>query len=557
MKMRKNIYLLWAFVAMAFLLFSATIRVSDYFELSKNLDIFSSVVKELNNYYVDPIKPGELIKNGIDGMLEKLDPYTVYIPEAEIEDYQIMTTGQYGGIGAVIQPRDEYIMIAQPYENSPAAKAGLMAGDIIIEANGISTRGKKVDEVRNILMGQPGTKVSLKIKRPFREEVMQVDVTREEVKIKDVPYYGVIGKDIGYIKLNSFTESASKEVKEAFLELKEKNAIRSLILDLRNNGGGLMREAVAIVNFFIDRGKLVVSTKGKLEEWDKEHKTFTNPIDKEIPLVILINENSASASEIVAGALQDYDRAVLIGRNTFGKGLVQNIVPLSYNSKMKVTVAKYYIPSGRCIQKIDYSHKNDKGEAEQVPDSLKKPFKTLISKRTVYDGDGITPDILMEDNSSIPLLGALVENNIIFDFATQYRAEHSTPPSIDEFSIDPATYEKFKSFARSKNIQYKTNTSQALQKLKEYAKEENYLGLLSTDFDSMEKHLKPDPDKDMERNKKEISLILGMEIISRYYYQKGEIRYFLNKDPYIDSAVAILRSPDRYTSILMPDASGR
>lgn len=384
MKSNKKFKWLIGIPALIFSLFFAGIKSSEYFEISKNLDIFASVVRELNNYYVDPIKPGELIKNGIDAMLEKLDPYTVYISEAEIEDYKIMTTGHYGGIGSVIQQRDGYIMIVQPYENSPAVKAGLMAGDLIVEVNGISTKGKSIDEVRNILMGQPGTTVTLKVKRPFKEEEFMVDVLREDVKIKDVPYAGMIQNGIGYIKLNSFTETASKELKEAFLELKEKQGMKALVIDLRNNGGGLLREAVAIVNFFIDKGKTVVMTKGKLEEWDKVHKTTSVPLDKDIPLVILVNENSASASEIVAGALQDYDRAVLIGKNTFGKGLVQNIVPLSYNAQLKVTVAKYYIPSGRCIQKIDYSHKDENGEPLPVPDSLKRKFNTLYSKRPVF-----------------------------------------------------------------------------------------------------------------------------------------------------------------------------
>jgi carboxyl-terminal processing protease len=550
MKSNKKFKWLIGIPALIFSLFFAGIKSSEYFEISKNLDIFASVVRELNNYYVDPIKPGELIKNGIDAMLEKLDPYTVYISEAEIEDYKIMTTGHYGGIGSVIQQRDGYIMIVQPYENSPAVKAGLMAGDLIVEVNGISTKGKSIDEVRNILMGQPGTTVTLKVKRPFKEEEFMVDVLREDVKIKDVPYAGMIKNGIGYIKLNSFTETASKELKEAFIELKEKQGMKALVIDLRNNGGGLLREAVAIVNFFIDKGKTVVMTKGKLEEWDKVHKTTSVPLDKDIPLVILVNENSASASEIVAGALQDYDRAVLIGKNTFGKGLVQNIVPLSYNAQLKVTVAKYYIPSGRCIQKIDYSHKDENGEPLPVPDSLKRKFNTLYSKRPVFDGDGITPDIIIEDTKTTPLIVALMQNHVIFDFSTLFRQKNSTIANPSTFEIDEKIYTEFQQFAESKKLQYKSETFEHWEEFKKAAGKENYDKILAEEYKTIESKIKPDIKKDLELSKETIKLLLGSEIVSRYYYQKGEIQFYLHHDPYIDSAVKVLGDPAYYQKIL-------
>ena len=388
--------------------------VSDnYFEISKNLDIFVNLYKQLNIYYVDETNPGELIKTGIGAMLESLDPYTVYIPESDIEDYRFMTTGQYGGIGSLIRKKGEYVVVAEPYEGFPAFKSGLIAGDIILSIDGHEVKGKNTGEISKLLKGQAKTDVKLTIER-YGEEIEKT-LTRENIKIKDVPYFGVIEEGVGYIKLTSFTETASKEVIKAFKELKEKHNISKLIFDLRGNGGGLLNEAVNIVNIFVPRGTEVVYTKGKMKEWQQSYKALNTPIDTEIPLVVLVDEGSASASEIVSGALQDLDRAVVIGERTFGKGLVQQVKPLTYNSQFKVTVAKYYIPSGRCIQKLDYAHKDEDGHATQVPDSLRKEFSTK-SGRKVLDGAGIEPDIKIEGEKASPILISLAQKQLIFEY---------------------------------------------------------------------------------------------------------------------------------------------
>ena len=364
-----------------FSLGSLNVNSQDYekndFEISKNLDIFTTLYKQLHVNYVDDVKSGELMKIAIDAMLESLDPYTVYIPEADIEDYKFMTTGQYGGIGALIHKRNTKIVISEPYEGFPADKAGLKAGDILIEVNGKSLKNKNTDEVSSLLKGTPGTTVEVMIIRDTLEKPIPKTITREEIKISSVPYFGMVSNDVGYINLSGFTQNASKEVKDALIKLKENSNFKGLILDLRGNGGGLLNEAVNIVNLFVDKGQLVVSTKGKIKEKNNIHKTTNTPVDVNIPIIVLVDDNSASASEIVTGAIQDLDRGVILGQRTFGKGLVQNIVPLSYNSEMKVTIAKYYIPSGRCIQAIDYSKKDENGRAEKIPDSLLKPFKTL------------------------------------------------------------------------------------------------------------------------------------------------------------------------------------
>ncbi len=445
------------------ILFTIAFTTDNYFEISKNLDIFATLYREINLFYVDETEPGKLMKTGIDAMLKSLDPYTVFIPESKIEDYKFMTTGQYGGIGAIIQKRDEYVMVAEPYEGWPAQKAGLIAGDIIIKINGKSTKGLNTEQVREMLVGQPGTDVELTVKRQDKE--IQVKLIREEIKIKDVPYYGMVNETTGYIKLNGFTETAAQEVKDAFTTLKAKG-MEKLIFDLRGNGGGLLNEAVKIVGFFVDKGTTVVSTKGKIKEWDKVYKTPNTPLDKDMPLVVLIDKYSASASEIVSGSLQDLDRSVIVGENSFGKGLVQQVKDLSYNSKLKLTVAKYYTPSGRCIQKLDYSNKDEKGEAQEVPDSLIHEFETLKSHRKVIDGKGISPDVKVEKIKSTKLLESLVANFVIFDFATAYYFQHDSIPSPEKFNISDSEYNQFVDYVKNKKIDYKTATEKELEKLK-------------------------------------------------------------------------------------------
>ncbi|MCC7332552.1 MAG: S41 family peptidase [Flavobacteriales bacterium] len=411
--MKKKITKITLIVALALSSVISVGYVDNYFEISKNLDIFATLFRELNTYYVDDSDPGKLMKTGIDAMLESLDPYTNYIPESNIEDYKLMTTGQYGGIGALIQKQGDFVIISEPYEGFGAFKAGLRAGDKLIEIDGKSVKGKNTEEIREVLLGQPGSVVNLKIERPGTKEPFVSKVTREEVKIKDVPYFSVIQDSVGYIKLTGFTESASKEVKNALNSLLEQK-VTSLILDLRGNGGGLLSEAVNIVNFFVPKGSDVVSTKGKIKEWDKTYKALNDPIDIKIPLVVLIDEGSASASEIVSGTLQDYDRAVILGNQSFGKGLVQSVRPLSYNSKLKVTVAKYYTPSGRCIQKLDYSHREKDGKVNVVADSMIREFKTIHSKRPVFDGKGVTPDVSVEKTELSNISAILISKNLIF-----------------------------------------------------------------------------------------------------------------------------------------------
>ncbi|PIQ14504.1 MAG: peptidase S41 [Flavobacteriales bacterium CG18_big_fil_WC_8_21_14_2_50_32_9] len=520
-----------------------------YFEVSKNLDIFATLFRELNIYYVDGTEPGELIKTGIDAMLESLDPYTNYIPESNIEDYKLMTTGQYGGIGALIQKQGDYVVISEPYEGFGAFKAGLWAGDKILEVDGKNVKGKNTDEIRELLLGQPGTSLLLKIERPGTEKPLEKIVTREEVKINDVPYFSIMNESVGYIKLNSFTESASREVKEAFQKLKEQNAT-SLILDLRGNGGGLLNEAVNIVNIFVPKGVDVVSTKGKITDWDKMYKAINTPVDTEIPLVILIDENSASASEIVSGSLQDHDRAVVVGGRSFGKGLVQQVRSLSYNSKLKVTVAKYYTPSGRCIQKVDYSHRDKSGKVKEVPDSLITEYKTLKNKRPVFDGKGVDPDVKIEKKNMSDISGSLYMKNHFFNYATEFKLKNPTIADVTNFSISDAEYEKFIHYLEDKDYDYTTESEDLLAQLEKATKEDNYYERLADEYKALKDKLNHNKKEDLNIHKEEIKYILETEIVARYFYQKGKIEAALKNDPAVDEAITILKDNSTYTAIL-------
>jgi carboxyl-terminal processing protease len=518
----------------------------NYFEISKNLDIFVNLYKQLNIYYVDETNPGELMKTGIDAMLESLDPYTVYIPESDIEDYRFMTTGQYGGIGSLIRRKGDYVVVAEPYEGFPAFKAGLLAGDLILSIDGHDVKGKNTGEISKLLKGQAKTDVNLVIDR--YGEKMEKTLTRENIKIKDVPYYGELEKGVGYIKLTSFTETASKEVIKAFKELKEKNKITSLVFDLRGNGGGLLNEAVNIVNIFIPRGTEVVYTKGKMKEWQQSYKALNAPIDTEIPLVVLVDEGSASASEIVSGALQDLDRAVVIGERTFGKGLVQQVKPLTYNSQFKVTVAKYYIPSGRCIQKLDYSNKTD-GKATAVADSLRKQFFTTAG-RLVKDGKGVLPDVAVELPQAADLTASLLSKNHIFDYASDFKRNNETIDSAKEFVMDENQYNDFIAFLEGKDFDYTTRTEQALERLKKASEGDKYYDRISEEYEKLVEKIKSNKDKDLLLHKKEISQILENEIISRYFYQTGRIEHSLKNDPRVKESISVLNQKQRYKRIL-------
>lgn len=518
------------------------------FEISKNLEIFSSVYKNLHLNYVDDIESGKLIKTAIDAMLASLDPYTNYIPESNIEDVKLQILGQYGGIGAVVSQRDDYVCIAEPYEGLPAAKAGLLAGDKIIEINGEPAKGKTVSDVSGFLRGQAGTQVKLKLER--QGKTFEKNITREEIKLKAVPYYGIVGNDFGYIKLNEFTQKSADEVISAFKNLKsQKPGLKGIVLDLRENGGGLLNEAVDIVNMFVNRGELVVQTKGKIAEKNTTHYTTKTPLDNEIPVAVLIDGYSASASEIVAGSLQDFDRAVIIGSRSYGKGLVQNIVELTYNSQMKVTVSKYFIPSGRCIQAIDYSHRDENGRAIKVPDSLKTAFRTKHG-RTVYDGFGIEPDVEVEPDFISNISMALIQKSLIFDYATKFYYEHPSIESPAKFKITDEIYKDFKAFVSTREYEYSTNTEKALKLLRDAAKDEKYLDAINAEITDLEKKLQSDKSVDLDKNRDEISQLIEAEILTRYYYEKGRTEGMLKYDKTLAKAIEILSDKSQYKKIL-------
>lgn len=540
-----------AFVAallIATMAFTSSAYVDSYFEMTKNLDIFYSLFKEINLYYVDDTEPGDLMKKGIDGMLKSLDPYTVYIPESDIEDYRFMTTGQYGGVGALIRTKDDHIVIAEPYKDFPTDKAGLVAGDIILEIDGKSTEGKTTQDVSKVLKGQPGTEVKLKVKRYGQEKTFEAKVVREEIQIESVPFRGMLDEEIGYINLSSFTRDCSKDVFQAYEEL-HKQGMKKLVFDLRGNPGGLLDEAVKICNLFVDKGELIVSTKGKVKEWSKNYMSRSEPINKDIPIVVLVNRGSASASEIVSGTLQDLDRGVVLGEKTYGKGLVQTTRPLSYNSQLKVTTAKYYIPSGRCIQALDYSNRNDDGSVGSVPDSLKSEFKTK-GGRKVFDGGGIDPDVVMEGELLGDISIALMTKMLVFDFATKFRFENDSIGPAAEFQISDAIYSEFEAFLQDKEYDYTTESELLLERMEETAKEEKYFDRISTEFTQLEEKLMHNKAADLQTFKPEISEMLRSEIVGRYYYQEGRIAAMLQDDPDVLKARELLNAPTEYSALL-------
>jgi len=520
------------------------------FEIAKSLDIYNSLLRELNLNYVDEINPGELNETAIKAMLDGLDPYTVFIPESDIENAKFMTTGEYGGIGALIQYDGEFTRISEPYYGWPAQKAGLIAGDAILEVNGVDCKKKNTQQVSELLKGQPGTEVTLKVQRYGVDKPIEKTLKREKVKIENIPYYKVFDNGVAYLSLSGFTRDAAKEMKEKFLEMRKDHQLKGFVLDLRGNGGGLMNEAVDIVNLFIPKGKPVVSMRGKAASSNSLHSTSNEPVDLEIPLAVLVDGNSASASEIVAGAIQDYDRGVIIGERTFGKGLVQNILPLSYNTQMKVTVAHYYIPSGRCIQEIDYSHKKD--TVQKTTDSLGRAFKTMAG-RTVYEGHGITPDVKVKRDPYATVTAYLYGKSYIFDYANKFYSEHKSIDSADRFKIDEATYQDFMKFVKDKNFSYTTESEKTLEKLRTVAKEEGYLEQIKPQIEQLEKNLEADKANDLLKNRKDIEELLLSEIVGRYYYQKGRIISALQNDPDLERAFEILlntNGKDEYHTIL-------
>lgn len=520
---------------------------SNDFEIAKNLDIFTTLIRELNFNYVDEINPGALLKTAIDGMLKTLDPYTNFIPESELENYKFMTTGEYGGIGAIIHTQGEYIVVSEPYENSPAHKAGIEAGDIILEANGETLVGKNSNEVGKLLKGESGTEVIVKIKR--LEQILTFKLIRETIKVDNIPYFGMLDKGVGYINLTGFTQNSSRDVKDAFLKLKEKNELKGLIIDLRDNGGGLLQEAISMANIFIDKNEQVVYTKGKLDDRNKSYTTYEMPVDTKVPLVVLVNSSSASASEIISGCMQDLDRGVIIGQNTYGKGLVQNILPLSYNTKLKVTIAKYYIPSGRCIQAIDYTHKNKDGKADSIPDSLKTAFKTR-NQRVVYDGKGIHPDIEMPLDVPGVITSSLVSKYIIFEYANKFKREHVSIPAASEFVITDEIWSDFVKYISEKKYDYITSGEKSLSEFKQVCEKEKYFDQVKQEYDQLLKKVEHNKADDLKKYTDEIKQVLKKEIVIRYYFQKGKIIASLKSDKEIIKAIDVLTNQQQYNDIL-------
>lgn len=518
------------------------------FEIAKNLEIFANVYRNIHLNYVDDIDPGKTMKTAIDAMLASLDPYTNYYPESDIEDVKIQMLGQYGGIGSIIQQKDDGVYIAEPYEGLPADKAGLKAGDKILSINGESCDGKTTADVSSILRGQAGTSISIKVSRAGKE--FERKLTREEIKMPNVPYYGMVKGNVGYIKLDEFTQEAGKNVREAFRSLKKGDpGMKGLILDLRGNGGGLMNEAVNIVSTFVKGGELVVKTRGKVKSKDISCFTSGDPLDLEIPVVVLIDGNSASASEIVSGSLQDLDRAVILGSRSFGKGLVQNVLPMAYNSQMKVTVSKYYIPSGRCIQALNYADRDENGRAKKVPDSLKTAFTTK-NGRTVYDGFGIEPDVEVEPEYMSGLAIALVQKQLVFDYATQFYRSHESIAPAGKFEITDEIYADFEKFLSDKSYDYSTFTEKFLKELRRVAEEEKYIDALDSEIKNLEQKLKDDKAADLKKHKSEICEMLKSEILVRYYYEKGRIEGLLSSDPQVAKATELINNPQEYKKIL-------
>lgn len=539
--MKKYIYLLLigVFVLFAF-------KAEDYFEISKNLDIFAEVYKEVNTTYVDEVKPGELIRAAIDGMLKSLDPYTNFYSEAQAEDYRYQVTGTYAGIGSTIRTIDDYVHIESPVEGFPAHKAGLLPGDKILAVDGEDMKGKKSSEVTEYLKGKAGTSFELTIERMGEGELTK-SITREKIKIKNVPYQGIIEDEIGYIKLTGFTPNAGKEVRDAVIDLKGKGA-KKLVLDLRNNGGGLLHEAINIVNVFVPRGETIVITRGKFEEDNRSYKTLNSPVDIEIPLVILINGNSASASEIVSGALQDLDRAVLVGRNSFGKGLVQTTKRLTYNTSMKITTAKYYIPSGRLIQRLDYGNKVN-GRAIAVADSTKRAFKTR-NGRAVTDGEGIQPDIKIDVAKYSEVAQALLRNNHVFQFANEYRSKNAEAVEPMQFDITESVYDAFKTYLTDKKYAYTTRTEKDIEDLEKQAKKDNYFDLLSAEIERLNTAMASTKKNDLVNHKEELKEILEYEIIKRYYFERGRVEISFDNDPDWARVKELLSDNAKYNTLI-------
>lgn len=521
------------------------------FEVSKNLDIFNALVKEVEMFYVDTIDVEKTVRRGINAMLAGLDPYTEYIPEEEMEKLQLITTGEYGGMGSIIRGRENNkgVVVAEPYEGMPAAEAGLKAGDFILAIDDIDVSQKNSDEVSQLLKGVPNTKMVLTIQRPGEKKPRKFEIVRKQIQINQMPYYGVRENGVGYIYLSGFNDKSAQQVKGALEDLKKNHQINSLVLDLRNNSGGILEAAVQIVGLFVPKGQEVIATRGKIKQWDRVYRTSVEPLDTVMPVAVLINGHSASSSEIVAGALQDLDRAVLIGQRSFGKGLVQAPRDLPYDGKLKVTMSKYYTPSGRCVQQIDYSHRNADGSASAIPDSLTNIFYTNKG-RPVRDGGGIRPDFEVKEPEVPTMIYYLIGDYCLFDFATDWVQKNKTIPPVEEFTISDEDFEAFKAYAKEKKFTYDQQSTKALSQLKEIAQFEGYLAGDSTIFNDLEARLTPDLERDFDRFKPEIKKVMAGEIVKRYYYQRGEMIENLKEDDILKKAIEVLSDKELYTKTL-------
>jgi len=528
--------------------FAAQAPSEKYFDIARNLDIFATLVREVNGFYVDEVNPNRMVKSGIDAMLNTLDPYTNYIPEDEIESYQTMTTGVYGGIGAVIGRRKDRNIILMPYNGFPAEKAGLKIGDEILEIDGFDVRKKTSNDVSKLLKGQAGTKVKLKVLKLGKQSPEVVEFSRERIKVENVPYSGLVTKDIGYVQLTEFTSDASRGVQKGIEELKAKGATK-IILDLRDNPGGLLNEAVNISNLFIPKDKLVVDTKSRVAEWVKEYKSLNPPFDLESPIVVLLNSRSASASEIVSGVIQDYDRGILVGQKSFGKGLVQTTRDLSYRSKLKITTAKYHTPSGRCIQAIDYTNRGTDGTARKVADSLRTAFKTA-NGRVVYDGGGVSPDVEIKREPYTPITLSLISKDLIFDYASTYYLAHPTIAKAADFQISDSEYQDFVKWLANKEFDYTTKVEASIKDLAATAQKEKYYDEIKDQLEALKKRMAHNKESDLEKQKAEIKEVLEQEIVSRYYFEKGAKEAGFDDDPEIQEAIKLLNDPARYQQIL-------
>jgi len=547
----KNFILHKAFIGLCSLCLycSSIFSQSNRFEIIKNLELIDEIYENLEKYYVETPKPGSMSVAGINAMLADLDPYTVFYPESDIEDYRLMTTGQYGGVGAVIRKIGNFVFFIEPYENSPATKSGVVAGDKIISIDGRSMENKNTEDVSTALKGPKGTYVEVKVERANKKQET-IRIERDEIKLPNIPYSGMLDSDIGYIKLSSFTPSASSEVKKNFSDLKDKG-MKKLIFDLRGNGGGLLMEAVHIVNIFVEKNQKVVETKGRIVEENREYRTLYDPVDLDIPIVVLIDGGSASASEIVAGSLQDLDRAVVVGETSFGKGLVQRTFDLKYGTKMKLTISKYYTPSGRCVQRLEYFDKNDGVKPTDIPDSLLHIFKTR-NNREVIDGRGIVPDIEVKTPEMSRLSAMIYGNNLIFEYANKYVNNHPSIAQAQQFKLSDQEYEDFKTLVIQDTFTYSTESQEALKEILEILETEHFAMETSQEYQALLDKVVPSKTRDLEKYREEIQMLLENEIVSRYYYQQGRTIHSFNYDPSLKEAIKIINAPTQYQKILNP-----